>query len=354
VPVVTLDVSVIGGSGYTGGELIRLLLRHPEVELGRVTSSKHAGLPVHTVHPNLRRATDLKFTVWEELEPCDVLFTAVPHGAAMRHMAEYMELGGRVVDLSADFRLREPADYPKWYGTEHALPELLGKFVYGIPELHREELRGARHVAGPGCLASAAILGLYPLLKNGLIETDPVVVDAKVGSSAAGLEPSQSSHHPERSHVVRLYAGTGHRHTAEIEQELDFGTRPRVSFTAHAIEMVRGVAATSHVFVREEHRESIRDRDIWTTYREEYGDEPFMRLVKDKRGVYRYPEPKILAGTNYCDVGFELDPHSNRLVVASAIDNLMKGAAGGAIQCMNIMCGLEETAGLDALGLHPI
>ena len=180
------------------------------------------------------------------------------------------------------------------------------------------------------------------------------MVDAKVGSSAAGLDPTPSSHHPERSHVVRLYAGTGHRHTAEIEQELTFKARPKVSFTAHAIELVRGIAATSHVFVREELRGTLSDKDIWSAYRKEYTDEPFMRLVKDKKGVFRYPEPKILWGTNFCDVGFELDAHTERLVVASAIDNLMKGAAGSAVQCMNLMCNLPETAGLDALGLHPV
>jgi N-acetyl-gamma-glutamyl-phosphate/LysW-gamma-L-alpha-aminoadipyl-6-phosphate reductase len=265
-----------------------------------------------------------------------------------------MGIGDRVVDLSADFRLRDPADYPKWYGHEHTAPDLLDKFVYGVPELHREELRTAKYASGPGCLASASILGLYPLAKAGLIETAPIVVDAKVGSSAAGLDPSPSSHHPERSHVVRLYAGTGHRHTAEIEQELAFGGRPSISFTAHAIELVRGISATSHVFVREDLRGTISDKDLWQAYRSQYSDEPFMRMVKDKKGVYRYPEPKILSGTNYCDVGFELDPHTDRVVVASAIDNLMKGAAGAAVQSMNLMCGLPETAGLEALGLHPV
>jgi N-acetyl-gamma-glutamyl-phosphate/LysW-gamma-L-alpha-aminoadipyl-6-phosphate reductase len=309
---------------------------------------------VHTVHPNLRKATELKFTTWEELEDCDVLFTAVPHGTSMSNMTRYMEIGDRVIDLSADFRLRNRFDYPRWYGHEHQAPELLERFVYGIPEIHRDDLRGARYAAGPGCLATATILALYPLVKHGLIDVDRIVVDAKVGSSAAGLEPSPSSHHPERSHVVRMYAGTGHRHTAEIEQELAFDNAPTVSFTAHAIEMVRGIAATSHVFIREDLRGKLSNKDIWRTYRKEYGDEPFIRLVKSNQGVYRYPEPKILAGTNYCDIGFELDDHTDRLVLASAIDNLMKGAAGTALQCMNLMTGIDETAGLDALGLHPV
>jgi len=351
----TLDVAIVGGSGYTGGELMRLLLRHPDARVVQVTSSRQAGLPVTSAHPNLRRATELKFTSPDELAPCDVLFTAVPHGTSMDRMEDWIEMAGTVVDLSADFRLRDPADYPRWYGHEHVAPHLLDRFVYGIPELHREELRGAKLAAGPGCLATATILGLYPLAKAGLLDPEPLVVDVKVGSSAAGAESSPSSHHPDRSHVVRLYAGTGHRHTAEIQQELAHdGVRPRVSFTAHSIELVRGVAATCHAFIREDRADSITDKELWQTYRARYGSEPFVRMVKEKRGVYRYPEPKILAGSNYCDVGFERDPESRRIVVVSAIDNLMKGAAGSAVQCMNLMRGIPETTGLEALGLHPI
>jgi N-acetyl-gamma-glutamyl-phosphate/LysW-gamma-L-alpha-aminoadipyl-6-phosphate reductase len=236
------------------------------------------------------------------------------------------------------------------------MPEMLPRFVYGLPELHREQRRGAKYAAGPGCMACASILGLYPLARAGLIDPQRILVDAKIGSSAAGFEPSQSSHHPERSHVVRLYAATGHRHTAEIEQELTLGDGPgpRVAFTAHAIELVRGISATSHAFVRPDLRDTITEKDIWMAYRKEYGSEPFMRMVKDKKGVYRYPEPKILTGSNYCDVGFELDAAGGRIVVASAIDNLMKGAAGAAVHSMNLMCGLEQTAGLTALGFHPI
>ena len=161
----TIEVSIVGGSGYTGGELLRLLMRHPDVELKKVTSAKYTGLPLHSVHPNLRKASTIKFTNREDLEPVDVLFTAVPHGTAMKHMRSYMEMGKKVVDLSADFRLRDPADYPTWYGHEHSDPELLNKFVYGIPELHREELKKADYASGPGCLATSAILGLYPLAR---------------------------------------------------------------------------------------------------------------------------------------------------------------------------------------------
>jgi len=350
----TIEVSVIGGSGYTGGEILRLLLRHPEVKLSKITSSQYTGMPLHLAHPNLRKITELKFSAREDVGPCDLLFTCVPHGTAMKDMESYMKLGKKIIDLSADFRLHDPKDYPIWYGHEHTRPDLLGKFVYGIPELHREHIKGANHVAGAGCLATASIMGLYPLTKAGIIEPDRIIIDAKVGSSAAGHEPSLSSHHPERSHVVRLYAGTGHRHTAEIEQELNFGVKPKVCFTAHAIEQVRGISATSHVFIKEELHNSIQEKDIWKAFRKEYENEPFMRIVKDKKGIFRYPEPKILIGTNYCDVGFEMDPHTNRLVVVAAIDNLMKGAAGGALQCMNLMHGFPETMGLDYIGLHPI
>ena len=349
-----IEVSVIGGSGYTGGELIRVLLRHPEVKIKKVTSSQYTGMFLHTVHPNMRKVTELKFSSREEVEPCDVLFTCVPHGTAMKEMEGYMKLGKKVVDLSADFRLHDPKDYPVWYEHEHTRPDLLSKFVYGIPELHREQIKSANYVAGAGCLATASILGLYPLAKAGIIEPDRIIIDAKVGSSAAGHEPSLSSHHPERSHVVRLYAGTGHRHTGEIEQELNFGVKPKVAFTAHAIEQVRGISATSHVFIKEELHKTLQEKDLWKAFRKEYENEPFMRLVKDKKGVFRYPEPKILLGTNYCDVGFELDPHTTRLVVVAAIDNLMKGAAGAAVQCMNLMNGFPETTGLDAIGFHPI
>jgi N-acetyl-gamma-glutamyl-phosphate/LysW-gamma-L-alpha-aminoadipyl-6-phosphate reductase len=351
----TLDVSIVGGSGYTGGELLRLLLRHPDARIAQVTSSRQAGLPVTTMHPNLRRATDLRFTHPDELGPCDVLFTAVPHGSSMDNMDRWTGMAGKVVDLSADFRLRDPADYPRWYGREHRAPHLLDRFVYGIPELHREDLRNADMAAGPGCLATATILGLYPLVKAELIDPANLVVDVKVGSSAAGVDASPSSHHPDRSRVVRMYAGTGHRHTAEVQQELAMGgDPPGVSFTAHAIEMVRGVTATCHAFIREDLEGTVADKDIWKAYRGQYGDEPFVRVVKEKRGVFRYPEPKILAGSNFCDVGFERDQTSRHVVVVSAIDNLMKGAAGTAVQCMNLMCDLPETTGLEALGLHPI
>jgi len=346
-----MRVSIVGGSGYTGGDLLRLLLDHPQVEVAQVTSETYRGKYLYAVHPNLRKRTTLTFGGVADLQPCDLLFLALPHGSAMQRFGELRTLAPRVIDLSADFRLRDPADYPTWYGHDHASPELLAEFVYGIPELHREQLRSARYASGAGCLATATILGLLPLFKAGVVHTDPVIVEAKVGSSAGGNKERSSTHHPERSGVVRSFEPTGHRHTAEVAQELGrVGPTPTVHFSATAVELVRGALATAHVFLKE----PLAERDIWAIYRAAYRDEPFMRIVKEKSGVYRYPEPKILAGSNYCDVGFEVDPHSRRVVVMAALDNLVKGAAGNAVQAMNVMCGYDETAGLGFSGLHPI
>ncbi len=347
-----IRVSIVGGSGYGGGELLRLLLGHPEVEIAQVTSETYRGKYVYAVHPNLRKRTSLTFSAVDDLKPCDLLFLALPHGRSMHRLGHFQELAHRIVDLSADFRLRDATQYPVWYGHEHAQPDMLGEFIYGIPELHRAELRSARYASGAGCLATATILGLLPLFKAGVVLSNPVVVEAKVGSSAGGNKENASTHHPERSGVVRSFEPTGHRHTAEIVQELAIagGVAPTVHFSATAVELVRGVLATAHVFLKE----PLAERDIWSIYRTAYRDEPFMRIVKEKSGVYRYPEPKILAGSNYCDVGFEVDPHSNRVVVMAALDNLVKGAAGNAVQAMNIMHGYDETEGLGFTGLHPI
>ena len=347
-----IRASIAGGSGYTGGELLRLLLGHPEVEVAQVTSERRAGKRVIGVHPNLRKRTTLTFVRAEELEPCDVLFLALPHGASGEQIGRFQGLAPVIIDLSADFRLRDPADYPRWYGHEHPHPDLLAEFVYGIPELHHAEMRTAASISSAGCLATPTILGLYPLFRQSLVDVSrPVVVEVKTGSSGAGAEEGLASHHPERSGVIRSFKPTGHRHTAEVEQELSCcGVRPTVSFSATAVEAVRGVLSTSHVFLRR----PLAERELWQVYRRAYGQEPFIRLVQESGGLYRYPEPKILTGSNYCDIGFELDQHGDRLVVLAAVDNLMKGAAGQAVQAMNVRFGFPEEAGLEFPGLHPI
>jgi N-acetyl-gamma-glutamyl-phosphate/LysW-gamma-L-alpha-aminoadipyl-6-phosphate reductase len=347
-----IDAAIVGGSGYTGGELIRLLLGHPEANLVSVTSESNAGKALHRVHPNLRKVTDMKFISVSNTGDCDVIFTALPHGVSMQHVPELLEKAGEaVIDLSADFRLESAEKYREWYGHEHACPELLKEAVYGIPETHRKEMRNARLISGAGCLATSTILALRPLME--VIDRGRMVIDSKVGSSASGNKASVATHHPERSHVVRSYMPTMHRHTAEMEQELAVnGELPVISFSPHAVELVRGILTTCHVFLEE----NLSERDVWEIYRNAYGNEPFIRLVKEKQGVYRYPEPKILTGSNFCDIGFELDGHAgNRLVVISAIDNLVKGAAGQAMQAMNVRLGFDETLGFEAhFGFHPI
>ena len=347
-----MKASIIGGSGYAGGELLRLLLDHPYVEVAQVSSESNLGKHVYFVHPNLRGRTRLKFCQARQIDKCDVLFVALPHGETQGRIDKLAALAPLIVDLSADFRLRDPAAYAQWYGHEHAAPAWLDRFVYGLPELHRHEICQASYVSGVGCNATATILGLYPLFRADMVDRSRgIVVEIKAGSSEGGRRANAGSHHPERSGVVRSFAPTGHRHTAEVVQELALGgDAPMIHFSATAIELVRGVLATAHVFTKE----PISERDLWKVYRTAYKDEPFVRIVKERQGIYRYPEPKILAGSNYCDVGFALDEASGRIVVLSAIDNLVKGAAGSAVQAMNLMCGFEETAGLTFPGLHPI
>ncbi len=341
-------VSIVGGSGYTGGELLRLLLAHPAAEVRQVTAQRLGGRSVTKAHPNLRKRTAISFSRIADLEPCDVLFVCLPHGQAMEHMPRFREMARRIIDLSADFRLNEAAVYERVYGRPHKHPDLLESFVYGIPELHRAEMASAQYVSSAGCNATATILALHPLYTQGLVEGDHTVVEVKVGSSEGGNQAGDASHHPERAGCVRSFMPTGHRHTAEIEQEL--GLEPaRLHFSATAVEMVRGVLATCHVFVSS----GLTEKDVWGVFRQAYGNEPFIRIVKERDSLYRYPEPKLLAGTNYCDIGFELDAATGRLVVISAIDNLMKGAAGQAVQAFNIMHGLDETTGLEFAGLHP-
>ncbi len=342
-----MKISIVGASGYAGGELLRILLRHPRVEIAQVTSESHIGEYVYQTHPNLRAQTTLQYTARDQLQKCDLLFLALPHGEAQKNIAHYSSLAPRIIDLSADFRLRDAENYRKWYG-EHANADWLSKFMYGLPELHRAEMKDARYISGVGCNATCSILAILPLLRAGLIdETKPIVVDVKVGSSEGGNSPNPGSHHPERSSVIRTYAPTRHRHTAEVEQELKLNN---IHMTITSVDLVRGALAAAHVFVNRE----VSDKDLWKAYRTTFRDEPFIRIVKDKSGIYRYPEPKILAGSNYADVGFELDADNQRVVSICAIDNLMKGAAGSAVQSMNVMCGLDEKTGLEFPGLHPI
>jgi N-acetyl-gamma-glutamyl-phosphate/LysW-gamma-L-alpha-aminoadipyl-6-phosphate reductase len=340
--------SIVGGSGYGGGELLRLLLAHPCVEVKQVTSRSHLGEYVYQVHPNLRKRTQLKFSDPAALEPVDILFLAQPHGQAQHHIAEFAGLAGKIIDLSADFRLRDPKVYEQWYGESHAAPEWLEKFVYGLPELHRAELAKTSYVSGVGCNATASNLALLPLVKADLLDgSSPIFIEIKVGSSESGAEGNSGSLHAERANVIRTFSAFGHRHTAEVVQEM--GVRD-VSLTMTAVDLVRGVLATAHSKVKQ----GVTSKDLWKAYRAQANGNPFLRIVKEQRGIYRVPEPKILAGSNYADLGFELDENNGHVVAMCAIDNLMKGASGSAVQCMNIMMGWEEATGLEFAGLHPI
>ena len=341
----TLTASVVGGSGFTGGELLRLIAGHPEMTLEQATSRSYTGKSVGSVHPPLR-GSELRFTEPTDLESVDVLFAATPHGVSMGSIEEFLDVADTVVDLSADFRLSSVAAYDEYYDG-HEAPEYLERAEYALPEINRENLPGAEIIAGGGCNATATILGLYPLVDTGVIDGDQrVVVDVKVGSSEGGAGGGEASSHPERSGVVRPYAPTGHRHEAEIEEHLNTS----VAFTCHAVDMIRGASATAHVFPDD----PVSTGDLWKAYRGAFEDEPFVRTVAGGSGVYRYPEPKAVAGTNVAEVGFELDPANERVVVFTAIDNMMKGSAGQAVHATNVALGLEETAGLEFAGLHPV
>ncbi len=343
-----IRAAILGGSGYTGGELLRLLLDHPEVEVIQATSRSKTGQFVYQTHPNLRGRTSLKFTAPDEVFDCDILFLALPHGQSQVQIASMLAAADRIIDLASDFRLNDSAEYESWYGQPHAAPEYLPQFVYGLPELHRQELASARLVSGVGCNAAATILALLPLVQAGLIdESSHITADIKVGSSEAGASANPGSHHPERSGVVRTFSSFGHRHTGEVIQELGL---TRISLTMTAVDLVRGALAAAHAAVRRD----VTNRDLWQAYRSVANENPFLRLVKERRGIYRVPEPKVLAGSNYADLGFDLDEEAGRVVATCAIDNLMKGAAGSAVQSMNLMFGFDEICGLEFPGMHPI
>jgi N-acetyl-gamma-glutamyl-phosphate/LysW-gamma-L-alpha-aminoadipyl-6-phosphate reductase len=348
-----MKTAIIGGSGYAGGELIRLLLRHPKIDMEHITSNRYAGEFVYTIHPNLRGHTSTKFSSFntaEIIDSCDTVFMATPHGVSKDLVPAFLEAGLKIIDLSADFRLNDPEIYPKWYGWTHPHPELLSHAVFGLPELHRHEIKGAPLVACSGCMSGASILALAPIVRSGFVDSNKIILDVKIGSSGGGSSPTPANHHSERFGGLRPYQVTGHRHIPEIEQEVTAfsGNVTTVGFTPHALNMSRGILVTAHFWLNQK----VADRDIWKVYRDRYNDEPFIRFVKSKKGLHNLPDPKNVQGTNYCDIGFMVDQHVDRLVVFSSIDNIVKGAAGQAVQCFNIQNGFEETTALNLIGFH--
>lgn len=340
-----IDVGIIGGSGYTGGELLRLLANHPEVDVRLVTSRKLSGKPVSLVHPHLKSIYALNFEALnakEAAERCDIIFTGVPHGTAMDWVPDLLDAGTRVIDLSSDYRL--PVDvFEKTYGMKHRAPR---DAIFGLPELH-SEVAEAKLVGNPGCYPTGAILALAPLAHAGLV--DRVVYDSKSGISGAGIEPTETSHYPNMSQNVIPYKITTHRHVPEIKQELGLlSPGIKVNFTPHVIPSVRGILTTAHVFAKEEAETTLQDREaVARIYRDFYKDAPFVRLADGA------PRLSAVRGSNFCDISFEPEKGSDRIVVVSAIDNLVKGASGQAIQNMNLMAGLDQRTGLWFPGMAP-
>lgn len=344
-----ISVTIWGATGFTGGELLRILACHPQMEVVGAVSRSSAGTPVGAVHPHLRHAyPDTAFISPEQGEAltADLAFLALPHRASAVRAKTLLEAGQKAVDLSADFRLRTAKEYEDWYGVEHPCPELLGEAVYGLPELHRGEMPGARIVSGVGCNATAAICALLPLAKAGLIED--ARIECRVGSSEGGAAGGEGSAHPLRSRTLRVVTPFEHRHMAEIIQELDL---PREKFTmgVTAVELVRGIQCVAHVTLSQK----LREADVWKLYRSAWAGEPFVSTTPAKPAHLRIPDPRFVLGSNRVLVGFALAADGRRMIAASALDNLMKGAAGSAVQSANLMTGLDETLGLQMMPVYP-
>ncbi|MDH5611140.1 MAG: N-acetyl-gamma-glutamyl-phosphate reductase [Gammaproteobacteria bacterium] len=342
-----ISVGIVGGTGYTGVELLRLLVSHPEVELKLVTSRSEAGMPVADMFPNLRGFTDVCFSEPDvkTLGACDVVFFATPNGTAMKMVAELLAQGTRVIDLAADFRLKDSAEWEKWYGMKHACEDILAEAVYGLPEINRAAIRKAKVVANPGCYPTAVGLGFLPLIENGLIDDQHLIADAKSGVSGAGRGANVAALLCEASESFKPYAVEGHRHLPEIRQTLGVaaGHSVGLTFVPHLVPMIRGIEASLYAVLKK------TDVDLHALYTERYKNEPFVDVLP--KGVM--PETRSVRGANFCRISVFQPQGSDVVVVASVIDNLVKGAAGQAIQNMNIMFQLEETAGLDRPALLP-
>lgn len=344
-----IRVTVWGATGLTGGELLRIAAEHPGMEVAGAVSHSSAGTAVGAAHPHLRHAyPEMTFISPEQgLElQADLAFLALPHRASAARAKTLLELGQKVVDLSADFRLAAAGDYLEWYGAGHPCPELLAEAVYGLPELHRDEMAGARLVSGVGCNATAAIMALLPLARAGLIED--ARVECRVGSSEGGASGGDGSSHPLRSRALRMVSPFRHRHMAELIQELGL-PEERLTMGITAVELVRGIQCVAHVRLGRE----LREQDLWKLYRAAWGGEDFVSVTPARPAHMRIPDPRFVMGSNRVLVGFALAGDGTRMIAASALDNLMKGAAGSAVQSANIMTGLEETAGLDMMPVYP-
>jgi N-acetyl-gamma-glutamyl-phosphate reductase len=340
-----VEISIVGGSGYTGGELIRLLQKHPDVEIKSITSRQYDQIPIEKVHPHIRGSN----LIFKDIAPnnldSDVVFTATPHGVSMNVVPEILETGTKVIDLSGDYRFREIATYEKWYGIKHVSPL---DAVYGLPEIYREEIKKGKLIANPGCFPTGAILANLPLAKKGLVEN--IIIDSKTGISGGGVTPSSIFHYPNCADNVIPYNITNHRHSPEIQQELKEFSDVKISFTPHLVPVIRGILTTSHSFLKnydgnpDEAKEKIRK-----IYEKQYKNEPFVKILDNGE----MPNLNSVRGSNFAHIGgFEIDDNG-RLIIISAIDNLVKGASGQAIHNMNLMCGFKEETSINGYGMRP-
>ena len=343
-----IKVGIIGATGYAGSELVRLITQHPKAELVTMTSQSYAGQECKEVYSNY---SHLDYVCEEEhieemAEKCDVIFLALPHGVASKKINADILSKTKIIDLGADFRIQDVDVYEKWY-TTHYSKDILPEAVYGLCEINRDKIKGKRIVANPGCYTSCSILSLYPLVKEGLIDLSSIIIDAKSGATGAGRGLSLGNHYCELNESVKAYKVASHRHTPEIEEQLSIAAGQDIvlNFTPHLIPMDRGILATCYATLNKKYTYD----DIRKAYEKHYGNEHFIRLTKE--GVF--PETKWVKGSNFVDIGFTVDERTNRVIVIGALDNLFKGAAGQAVQNMNIIMGIEETTGIDYVPIFP-
>ena len=345
-----VTASIIGATGYTGAELVRLLYKHGEVELSLLSSRSSVGEDIADIYPSLRQVVS-HFIEEQDLDKIvdqsDVIFICLPHGHAVEVASRAYAAGKKVIDLGADFRLKDAAVYREWYGLSHGAPELLEQAVYGLPELYGEAIAQGRIIANPGCYPTSIILGLAPLLREGVIRPGSIIADSKSGVCGAGKTPTEKTHFVECNENINAYGVAGHRHRPEIEQELALlaGEKFRISFTPHLLPITRGILSTIYADLNQD----ISEADVRDIYEDHYAESSFIRLLPPSV----WPHTKWVYGSNFCDINFSLDREAGRITVLSAIDNLVKGAGGQAVQNMNLMFGFEEKAGLDGPGLCP-
>jgi N-acetyl-gamma-glutamyl-phosphate reductase len=338
-----IRVSIVGASGYTGRELIKILLKHPSVKIAYLTSETYKGKRISEVHKSLAGLIDKKFeklNMEKVAGDSDFIFLALPHGKSQKPVAEFLKRGKKVIDLSADYRLKEKSLYEKWYGLKHSYPQLLKKAVYGLPEIYREEIEKSSLVANPGCYPTGVILGVAPLLVHRLGDGNSIIADAKSGVSGAGRKLDIAYHFSECHENLTPYSVGKHRHIPEIEQELSKISRQKItiSFAPHLVPMDRGILSTIYLNLKRK----IPFTEIWNLYKDYYRKAPFVRILPESN----FPQVKNVVETNFCEIGLMIDERTNRIIIITAIDNLVKGASGQAIQNMNLMCGFREIEGL--------